>query len=107
MEGKNEKEVSKYAATFFQRFVEIKEWEKLMKKIEQGEARIQRRLDMGSAFQKKCARHPDHRKCSCSKYSHSKAEPMYFLGARATRTPSSRSASITKRTPPTAGPEYI
>ena len=37
--------------------VEIKEWDKLLKKIELGEARIQRRLDMGSAFHKKCARY--------------------------------------------------
>ena len=38
VEGKTEKEVAKYAGTFFQRFVEIKEWEKLLRRIEQGEA---------------------------------------------------------------------
>ena len=37
VEGKTEKEVAKYAGTFFQRFVEIKEWEKLLRRIEQGE----------------------------------------------------------------------
>ena len=57
VEGKSAKEVAKYAVTFFQRYVEIKEWDKLLKKIELGEARIQRRLDMGSAFHKKCARY--------------------------------------------------
>jgi len=30
--------VAKYAVTFFHRFVEIKEWEKLLRRIEQGNA---------------------------------------------------------------------
>ena len=34
VEGKTPKEVARYAITFFQRFAEIKEWEKLMRRIE-------------------------------------------------------------------------
>ena len=56
VEGKSEKEVARYAVAFFQRFAEIKEWEKLMKRIEQGEAKLQKRLDLGSALAKKVAR---------------------------------------------------
>ena len=56
VEGKSEREVARYAVTFFERFAEIKEWEKLMKRIEHGESKLQKRLDLGSALAKKVAR---------------------------------------------------
>ena len=41
VEGKSEKDVAKYASVFFERYREIKDWEKVMKRIEQGEGKIQ------------------------------------------------------------------
>ena len=56
VEGKTEKEVAKYASTFFQRFRELKDWEKVMRRIEQGESRIARREEIIGALSKKVGR---------------------------------------------------
>ena len=53
VEGKSEKEVAKYASVFFERFRELKDWEKVMRRIENGEAKIHRRGQMMNAFGKK------------------------------------------------------
>ena len=41
VEGKSEREVAKYASVFFKRFREIRDWEKIMRKIETGEQKLQ------------------------------------------------------------------
>ena len=53
VDGKTEKEVGKYAVSFFRHYTEIKEWEKLMRRIEAGEARIMRRHELDAAINKK------------------------------------------------------
>jgi len=60
VEGKSEKEVAKYASVFFERYREIKDCEKIMKRIEQGEGKIQRRVEIANALSKKVSRckHP-------------------------------------------------
>ena len=44
MEGKNEEEVRKYAAVFWERHQELSDWERIIKNIERGEQRIQRQV---------------------------------------------------------------
>lgn len=46
VETKTEEEVKKYAKAFFVKYKEISDWRKLIKKIEDGEAVIQRRRDL-------------------------------------------------------------
>ena len=52
VEGKTTKEVAQYAKSFFERYDEIKEWEKLMRRIEAGEAKP-RRLALDAALARK------------------------------------------------------
>ena len=44
VEGKNEEEVRKYAAVFWERHQELSDWERIIKNIERGEQRIQRQV---------------------------------------------------------------
>ena len=53
VEGKTTKEVAQYAKSFFERYDEIKEWEKLMRRIEAGEAKLARRLALDAALARK------------------------------------------------------
>jgi len=55
VEGKAAKEVGQYAACFFQRYTEMKDWEKLMRRIEAGDSRILRRHELDAALAKKVA----------------------------------------------------
>ena len=59
VEGKTEKEVAQYACTFFKRYGEIKEWERLMRKIETGEQKLARRVELDAALAKLIASTPD------------------------------------------------
>jgi SWI/SNF-related matrix-associated actin-dependent regulator of chromatin subfamily A member 5 len=56
VEGKTDKEVGAYATTFFRRCTEIREWEKLMRRVEAGEARIARRSELDGHIAWKIAR---------------------------------------------------
>lgn len=53
VEGKTVREVAKYAVSFFARYGEIKEWEKLLRRIEAGEARVARRLALDACLARK------------------------------------------------------
>ena len=53
VEGKSPKEVAQYAVSFFERYAEIKDWEKLMRRIEAGEARLARRLELDACLARK------------------------------------------------------
>jgi len=56
VEGKSEHEVAKYAAAFFRRYQEIENHDRIMKKIEAGEARIQRKIEISWALSSKVGR---------------------------------------------------
>lgn len=53
VEGKTEKEVGRYACTFFKRYDEIKEGERLMRRIREGESRLARKSELDAAIAKK------------------------------------------------------
>lgn len=55
LEGKTEEEVRRYAEVFWQRLEEISDWQKLLKRIEDGEAVIQRRRELEQVRQQKDA----------------------------------------------------
>jgi SWI/SNF-related matrix-associated actin-dependent regulator of chromatin subfamily A member 5 len=57
IEGKTEHEVARYASSFFRKYEQIENHEKLLRRIETGEARIQRRIEIGLALASKVARH--------------------------------------------------
>jgi len=56
VEGKSEREVAKYASVFFKRYHEIKDWEKLLRRIDAGEQKIQRRIEIQNYLAKKVGR---------------------------------------------------
>jgi len=56
IEGKTEAEVKAYARVFFERYTEIDNHDKIIKRIEAGEARIQRREEIADALASKVAR---------------------------------------------------
>jgi len=56
VEGKTDKEVAKYSIVFFKRFRELKDWEKIIRRIERGEQQIQRRTEIANALNKKVSR---------------------------------------------------
>jgi len=56
VEGKSEREVAKYASVFFKRYRELKDWEKIMRRIENGEQKIQRRAEISNYLSKKVTR---------------------------------------------------
>ena len=53
VEGKTDQEVAKYAAVFFKRFREIKNWESHLRKIDKGEQLLQRKTEIANALNKK------------------------------------------------------
>lgn len=53
VDGKSTKEVAQYAVAFFERYAEIKEGEKLMRRIEAGETRLARRLELDACLARK------------------------------------------------------
>jgi len=59
VEGKTAKEVAQYAVAFFERYHEIKEGEKLMRRIEAGEAKLARRLALDACLAKKLSRNAE------------------------------------------------
>uniref|UniRef100_A0A7S3EZ92 SANT domain-containing protein n=1 Tax=Haptolina ericina TaxID=156174 RepID=A0A7S3EZ92_9EUKA len=56
VEGKTDQEVAKYAAVFFKRFREIKNWESHLRKIDKGEQLLQRKTEIANALNKKVSR---------------------------------------------------
>ena len=58
VDGKTDREVSKYATIFFKNYTQIKDWQKLMRRIEAGEQRILRRQELDAALKKKVAACP-------------------------------------------------
>jgi len=56
VEGRSEYEVARYAAAFFERYEQIDNHEKIMRRIEAGEAKIQRRIEIGHTLATKVAR---------------------------------------------------
>ncbi|CAI9765888.1 unnamed protein product [Fraxinus pennsylvanica] len=57
MEGKTEEEVERYAQVFKQRYKELNDYDRIIKNIERGEARISRRDDIMKAIGKKLDRY--------------------------------------------------
>ncbi|XP_078168036.1 putative chromatin-remodeling complex ATPase chain [Carex rostrata] len=57
VEGKTEEEVERYAAVFKQRYKELNEWDRIVKNIERGEARITRKDEINKALKKKLERY--------------------------------------------------
>eukprot|EP00271_Cylindrocystis_brebissonii_P005099 TRINITY_DN17038_c0_g1_i1.p1 TRINITY_DN17038_c0_g1~~TRINITY_DN17038_c0_g1_i1.p1 ORF type:complete len:1097 (-),score=364.26 TRINITY_DN17038_c0_g1_i1:1012-4302(-) len=57
MEGKTEQEVHEYAAVFWQRYKEINDYEKIIKTIEKGEARLVRKEEIIKSLGKKLDRY--------------------------------------------------
>jgi SWI/SNF-related matrix-associated actin-dependent regulator of chromatin subfamily A member 5 len=55
VEGRKPQEVAKYASVFFSRYRELRDCDKVMRRIEQGETRIQRRIEIANALAKKVA----------------------------------------------------
>ena len=53
VDGKTDKEVRTYAAAFFKQHTQIKDWQKLMRRIEAGEQRIVRQQELDVALTKK------------------------------------------------------
>jgi len=58
--GKADDEVRRYHATFWRRYKELAEWERQLDKIEKGEKRLQRSLEIRDALAAKIARHAKH-----------------------------------------------
>ena len=59
MESKSKDEVKEYAKVFWDRYQELNDWEKIIKNIERGEAKIQRQYDIMEAIAKKMDRYKD------------------------------------------------
>ncbi|CAL0330673.1 unnamed protein product [Lupinus luteus] len=57
MEGKTEEEVERYAKTFQQRYKELNDYDRIIKNIERGEARISRKDEIMKAIGKKLDRY--------------------------------------------------
>mmetsp|Transcript_29607 Transcript_29607/g.69281 ORF Transcript_29607/g.69281 Transcript_29607/m.69281 type:complete len:297 (-) Transcript_29607:190-1080(-) len=57
MEGKNEHEVSKYSSQFWRKHEQIESGDKAVRRIEVGEQRITRRVEIGAALATKVTRH--------------------------------------------------
>ncbi|GJP53341.1 hypothetical protein CLOM_g12500 [Closterium sp. NIES-68] len=57
MEGKTETEVREYAAVFWDRCTELNDWEKILRNIEKGEARIVRREEIMQSVRRKMERY--------------------------------------------------
>ncbi|KAF3324654.1 putative chromatin-remodeling complex ATPase chain [Carex littledalei] len=57
IEGKTEEEVERYAAVFKQRYKELNDWDRIIKNIERGEARITRKDEINRALKKKLERY--------------------------------------------------
>ncbi|XP_052188741.1 ISWI chromatin-remodeling complex ATPase CHR11 isoform X1 [Diospyros lotus] len=57
MEGKSEEEVERYAQVFKERYKELTDYDRIIKNIEKGEARICRKDDIMKAIGKKLARY--------------------------------------------------
>ncbi|KAK4405614.1 ISWI chromatin-remodeling complex ATPase CHR17, partial [Sesamum angolense] len=53
MEGKTEEEVERYAKVFKERYKELNDWDRIIKNIERGEARISRKDEIMKAIGKK------------------------------------------------------
>ncbi|CAG9463301.1 unnamed protein product [Pedinophyceae sp. YPF-701] len=59
VEGKSEAEVRAYHEVFWKRFKELDEWERILKAIERGEARIQRHSDIARLLRRKVEAYGD------------------------------------------------
>ncbi|EIE25592.1 hypothetical protein COCSUDRAFT_46779 [Coccomyxa subellipsoidea C-169] len=57
VDGKTEEEVSTYSKTFWKRYKELSDWERVIKNIERGEQRIQRQQDIMTAIAAKMERY--------------------------------------------------
>ncbi|KAL0388745.1 UNVERIFIED_CONTAM: ISWI chromatin-remodeling complex ATPase CHR17 [Sesamum radiatum] len=57
MEGKTEEEVERYAKVFKERYKELNDWDRIIKNIERGEARISRKDEIMKAIGKKLDRY--------------------------------------------------
>ncbi|CAI5526384.1 unnamed protein product [Closterium sp. Naga37s-1] len=57
MEGKTEAEVREYAAVFWERCTELNDWDKILRNIEKGEARIVRREEIMQSVRRKMERY--------------------------------------------------
>ncbi|KAH6832958.1 chromatin-remodeling protein 11 [Perilla frutescens var. hirtella] len=57
MEGKTEEEVERYASVFKERYKELNEYDRIIKGIERGEARISRKDEIMKAIEKKLDRY--------------------------------------------------
>ena len=57
IEGKTVKEVMEYAKTFWERYNELQDIDRLIAQIEKGEAKIQRRISIKRALDAKMARY--------------------------------------------------
>ncbi|CAL8460870.1 g401 [Coccomyxa elongata] len=57
VDGKTEEEVSTYSKTFWRRYKELSDWERVIKNIERGEQRIQRQQDIMTAIAAKMERY--------------------------------------------------
>ena len=56
--GKSDAEVQRYHKTYWQRYKELAEWERMLDKVEKGEKRLQRSREIRDALAAKVARHP-------------------------------------------------
>ncbi len=57
IDGKTEDDVRTYAKTFWKRYKELNDWEKIIKNIERGEQKIQRQQDIMNAIAAKLERY--------------------------------------------------
>ncbi|KAJ3669555.1 hypothetical protein LUZ60_011505 [Juncus effusus] len=57
IEGKTEEEVERYSAAFMDRYKELNDWDRIIKTIERGEARISRKDEIMRAISKKLDRY--------------------------------------------------
>ncbi|CAI7837625.1 unnamed protein product, partial [Closterium sp. NIES-54] len=57
MEGKTEADVREYAAVFWERCTELNDWDKILRNIEKGEARIVRREEIMQSVRRKMERY--------------------------------------------------
>jgi len=61
--GKPEEDVRRYHATFWKKYREIADWERLVDKVEKGEKRLLRSREIRDALAAKVARHPKPYEC--------------------------------------------
>ena len=61
--GKAEDDVRRYHATFWKKYKEVADWERLVDKVEKGEKRLQRSQEIKDALATKVARHPKPWEC--------------------------------------------